>query len=210
VTDRAEPISVLAVDDSAEFLAAVCAWIESQPELKLHGTATNGREALEALHGGQPDLVLMDAMMPELDGFEATRRIKMRPDAPPVVMLSVHNSSAVENEAWAAGADSFVSKAEFTKLLPGVIHSLLAAAPDRHDGRPGGRTRPKSGGTPTTEIDSPSPRNPEGPVEQRTTERPGRLHVFFQALRARFFIVGSARRPGVVFAGSFLTEGGDR
>jgi CheY-like chemotaxis protein len=209
VADPSKEISVLVVDDSEEFLTAVCAWIESDGNLQLIGTARNGAEALDELGRSTPDLVLMDAFMPVLDGFEATRRIKAEADAPLVVMLSVHEGSTVENEAWAAGADGYVSKAEFAKLLPGLISALLAGDTDRSDGRPGGRPRPRVDDTSTPGVDTQPPTNPDGPVEQRTTERPGRLHVLFRGIKARFINVGSARRPGVVLATS-LTEGGER
>ena len=115
---------VLVVDDSEEYLAVVCSWIDSQPGLTLVGTARNGAEALEAVSRLAPDLVIIDSFMPVMDGFAATRAIKTRPCAPTVVMVSIHDGSGIEHEAWAAGADAFVVKANLAVQLPSVLQGL--------------------------------------------------------------------------------------
>ena len=120
---------VLVVDDSEEYLAVVCSWIESQPGLTLVGTARNGAEALEAVFRLAPDLVIIDSFMPVMDGFAATREIKTRPSAPAVVMVSVHDGSGIEHEAWAAGADAFVVKANLAVQLPSVLQGLGRGEP---------------------------------------------------------------------------------
>lgn len=112
---------VLVVDDSEEFREAAAAWISSQTSLELVGTARDGQEALDEVERTRPSLVLMDAFMPGMDGFEATRRIKSRPDAPFVVILSVHDGETMEREAWAAGADAFVAKSDFARAIPDRI-----------------------------------------------------------------------------------------
>ena len=131
-------ISVLVVDDSQDFLAAACAWISAQPNLVLLGTATNGADAVDASTRFRPDLVLIDAFMPVLDGFEATRRMKLSPDAPVVLLLSVHTGSAMEREARAAGADAFVPKSEFASGVTEAVRHLTiqARTPRRADSRP--------------------------------------------------------------------------
>jgi chemotaxis response regulator CheB len=75
---------VLVVDDSREFRKVVCDWIASQPGLELAGEVVDGSDAVAAVERERPDLVLMDAAMSDMTGFEATRRIKSVPDAPPV------------------------------------------------------------------------------------------------------------------------------
>ena len=132
---------VLVVDDSEEFLAVACSWIESQPGLALVGTARNGAEALEAVSRLAPELVIIDSFMPVMDGFAATRAIKTRPGAPAVVMVSVHDGSGIEHEAWAAGADAFVVKANLAVQLPAVLQGLGRDA--ETSGRPA-RPAPRS------------------------------------------------------------------
>jgi DNA-binding NarL/FixJ family response regulator len=124
MADRIPRTGVLVVDDSEDFLTVACSWIESQPSLTLVGTARNGAEAQSAVDRLAPDLVIMDAFMPVVDGFAATRAIKARRAAPWVVMVSVHEGTTMEHEAWAAGADAFVAKANLADRLPDAIRDL--------------------------------------------------------------------------------------
>jgi CheY-like chemotaxis protein len=119
-----DPIAVVIVDDSAEFVRAACAWLESQAATRLAGTASGGREAVLAVERFAPDLVLMDVFMLDMDGFETTRRIKNRPGAPVVILFSVSDGSAMEQEARAAGADGFLPKSEFASRLPALMREL--------------------------------------------------------------------------------------
>jgi len=114
-------IRVLVVDDSSEFVAGVESWISAQPDLELVGTAFDGSEATEAVERLEPDLVLMDAVMPEVNGFQATRWIKEKPGAPRVVILTLHDSATAREQAEAAGADGFVAKHDLWNQLPRVI-----------------------------------------------------------------------------------------
>lgn len=123
-----DPLVVLLVDDSEDFLAAASRWIAGRTTLRLAGTARNGAEALDWLARSEASLVLMDCFMPVLDGFEATRRIKSAEGAPWVVLFSVHEGSAMEQEAWAAGADAFVAKSDFASRLPDLLRGLRASA----------------------------------------------------------------------------------
>lgn len=146
-------LGILIVDDNPQFLAAAVSWIETRPEFRAVGTAQDGEDALRLLATTRVDLVLMDAFMPGLDGFDTTRRIKSVARAPHVVMLSVHHGSEIENEAWAAGADAFLSKSDFTRRLPGLIRSLLE--PERGTDRSGPRRSdaPPRGDSPSSESD---------------------------------------------------------
>ena len=119
------PVRILVVDDSEEFLAAASAWIESDRSLRLVGTACDGEEAIAAAASTSPDLVLMDAFMPRMDGFEATRSLKSRPDAPLVIILSLSDGAEMEREARRAGADGFLAKFHFEARLVGLLHDLL-------------------------------------------------------------------------------------
>ena len=128
---------VLIVDDNEVFLAAARGWLGTQPSLDVVGTASDGEEALAVLEAMHPDLVLIDALMPGIGGFETVRRIKAAAAAPAVVMLSLHEGSAVEHEAWMAGADGFVTKSQLHAQLPVLLRELLASsAPARRGMRP--------------------------------------------------------------------------
>lgn len=129
MNERPRRFRVLIVDDNEVFLAAARGWIGTQPSLDVVGTASDGEEALAFLDALQPDLVLIDALMPGIGGFEAVRRIKLAPGAPSVVMLSLHEGAAVEHEAWMAGADGFVTKSQLHAQLPSLLQELLASSP---------------------------------------------------------------------------------
>ena len=89
--------------------------------------AENGRDGLRLLEQTpEIDVVLMDVAMPGMNGFEATRQIKSRPNPPRIVMLTSHDIAHYRTAAEDAGADNFVNKADFgTELLP-LIDNVLA------------------------------------------------------------------------------------
>jgi DNA-binding NarL/FixJ family response regulator len=80
----------------------------AQPKVEVVGEAANGQEAVHKVEVGQPDVVLMDARMPVMDGLEATRVIKDRWPEVKVVVLTMY--PAYRNEALAAGADAVLVK----------------------------------------------------------------------------------------------------
>lgn len=75
-------------------------------------TATNGREAIERATSLQPDLILMDASMPVLDGWQATRELKANPATShiPVLALTAHAFDDAREQARSSGCDGFVTK----------------------------------------------------------------------------------------------------
>ena len=75
-------------------------------------TATNGREAISRTMALQPDIILMDASMPVLDGWEATRELKANPATKhiPILALTAHAFDDARQQAKAVGCDGFVAK----------------------------------------------------------------------------------------------------
>jgi CheY-like chemotaxis protein len=116
---------VLLVDDNDDFLDGLTEWLAGDPRLELAGKARSGHEALEQVERLKPDLVLMDAAIPDMNGFQVTRKIRSRPDAPLTVLLTFYESTAARLEAWAAGANGFVCKAEIADKLMPVVQELL-------------------------------------------------------------------------------------
>ncbi len=76
MTERSGPVTVLAVDDHPRFLEAARAVVEATPGFAWAGGASSGEEALATVAGGEPDVVLVDVNMPQMDGFELTRRLR--------------------------------------------------------------------------------------------------------------------------------------
>jgi two-component system chemotaxis response regulator CheB len=85
-------IEVLIVDDSTAVRMLLGHILVSDPQIRVIGTAANGREALEFVTRRKPDVVLMDVLMPEMDGFEATRRI-METHPVPIVICSAGSNT---------------------------------------------------------------------------------------------------------------------
>jgi len=117
-------IRVLIVDDSPAFLAATSDFLKTDPRIEVVGFAQSGRDAVQQVAKLQPDLVLMDLVMPGINGLAATRLIKANIPAPRVIILSHHDDPVYRFQAEAVNADGFVTKSEInTGLLP-LIHAM--------------------------------------------------------------------------------------
>ena len=90
-------------------------------------TVRNGREAIDQAIALQPDLILMDASMPILDGWAATRALKANPTTRhiPVVALTAHAFDDARQEAKSAGCDGFITKPCLPDDLVAQIRSAL-------------------------------------------------------------------------------------
>lgn len=122
-------LNVLLVDDNAAFTRAARNFLQGQPNLQVVDTASSGAQAIDKAAALEPDLVLMDLVMPEMDGFMATRRIKQQPRAPKVIILTLHDSPAYRAGASRAGADGLIAKDDLAMELPALVSSLF---PEQH------------------------------------------------------------------------------
>ena len=121
------PIRILLVDDNTEFLESAAHFLAAVPETVVVGWARSGREAIRRLDDLHPDLILMDLVMPGMDGLEATRRIKAQPAPPRVVILTLFDGAEYRTAILEAHADGVLAKSEFgSRLLP-LIHDLFDA-----------------------------------------------------------------------------------
>jgi CheY-like chemotaxis protein len=112
---------VLVVDDDWEIRGLVTFVLRRDPNVALVGEAPDGEEALSLVRQERPDVVVMDIMMPRLDGLEATRRIKQEYPATKVLVLTGLTDDATRREAFEKGADAFLDKREIaTVLLPTI------------------------------------------------------------------------------------------
>jgi two-component system invasion response regulator UvrY len=110
-------VTVLIVDDQAPFRDVARLVVEMTDRFEVVGEAVDGLSGVSAASELQPSLVLMDLNMPDIDGFEATRRIRSAvPDAR-VLMLSTHDPADFRDQALAAGAYDFISKSSFDPVV---------------------------------------------------------------------------------------------
>ncbi|WP_191061015.1 response regulator transcription factor [Geminicoccus harenae] len=93
-------------------------------------TARNGREALDALDREPPDLLLLDVMMPEFDGYAVCERIRQdqRWDRTRIVMLTARGRESERARGLALGADDYVTKPFSTRVLVEQVRTLLGVA----------------------------------------------------------------------------------
>src|SRR5438067_13875377 len=101
---------VLIVDDHELVREGIAAMLEGVDDVQLVGEARTGREALEVARRELPDVILMDVRMPDMDGLEATRRIKEERSRTAVIVLTMHENPAYLREAVRAGAAGYLLK----------------------------------------------------------------------------------------------------
>ncbi|MBI9043497.1 MAG: response regulator transcription factor [Anaerolineaceae bacterium] len=130
-SESSAPIKVLIVDDDIRTRKGLRALLETAyltaidaayTQIELVGEAVNGLEALQIVETTNPDIVLMDVQMPEMDGLQATRRIKAKFPAVKIIILTVHSPS--RSAALEAGADVFLIKGGATRELVDTIFNL--------------------------------------------------------------------------------------
>ena len=108
------PVRVLIVDDQAPFRAAARGVVELLENFEVVGEAETGESSIEAVATLHPDLVLMDVNLPDIDGFEATRRIlEEGGNGFFVIALSTYEKERYEGPALQSGAVAYIPKSEF-------------------------------------------------------------------------------------------------
>jgi CheY-like chemotaxis protein len=128
VTTRPRPLRTLIADDSKAFAPVLEHWISDRPELVWVGTTTSGPAALEAVERLAPDLILLDAVLPGLDGFRVLRELSRLRRPPLAVLMTFDAGPAARRAALDAGASGFLAKDELAegmeKLLPELIRGV--------------------------------------------------------------------------------------
>ena len=105
-------IRILMVDDAVVFRRMVSDVLAEDPAIEVVGTAANGRIAIQKLTQVNPDLVMLDVEMPEMDGLEALNVIRKQHPRLPVIMFSTLTArgASATLEALALGASDYVTK----------------------------------------------------------------------------------------------------
>jgi len=119
-----EPIRVLIADDHTIVRSGVNLLLSSEPDIEVVGEATDGISAVELAQQFKPDVVLMDIGMPELDGIEATRRIRERVPEANVLVLTMHRSDEYLFQMLEAGALGYVLKGAETSELINAVRTV--------------------------------------------------------------------------------------
>lgn len=117
-------LRILVVDDHEVFRRELRALLEAHPGWKVVGEAANGRDAAEMVKQLEPDVVVMDISMPEMNGLEATRSILETAPQTEVLILTMHKSEQMMREAVKAGARGYVLKSDASRDLVRAVEAL--------------------------------------------------------------------------------------
>jgi DNA-binding NarL/FixJ family response regulator len=112
---------VLIVDDDLEVRWLVAFVLRRDPHVTLVGEADDGEAAIELVRQERPDVVVIDVMMPRVDGIEATRRIKREWPGTKVLALTSLTDDETRRAAFVNGADSFLNKRHIASTLVPAI-----------------------------------------------------------------------------------------
>lgn len=118
---RPDPVRVLIVDDQQIFGDALAFFLEQQPQVQVVGVARAGVEAVERAVRDDADVVLMDVSLPDIDGFEATRRLLAIRRAARVVAMSAHHEDELTERIEACGMVGYVSKDRIHETVLAVV-----------------------------------------------------------------------------------------
>lgn len=117
---------VLADDHAA--LVAACRQL-LQPEFEVVASVGRGVDALAAVTEHDPDVLVLDLEMPDLDGIEVLEALQARPVRTRVVVLTLHRDPVLADRVEALGAAAFVTKADMVRDLPRAVRAALAGEP---------------------------------------------------------------------------------
>jgi DNA-binding NarL/FixJ family response regulator len=123
------PLRILIVDDHAVVRRGVRSLLESQQGWEISGEATTGREAVELAKRLQPDVVVMDLSLAELNGLDATRQILKDSPLSEILVLTMHHSEELARDVLQAGARGYVLKSDADQNLIAAVESLRQHKP---------------------------------------------------------------------------------
>ena len=112
-------VRVLLADDNAYFMENMRNMLSRYEWLQIVGSAYNSTECLALVEELQPDVVVLDLEIPEINGFEITKRIKLLPTKPRIIILSFYDEPEYREGGQNLGVYGYVSKADIsTNLIP--------------------------------------------------------------------------------------------
>jgi DNA-binding NarL/FixJ family response regulator len=124
-----DPIRVLLVDDHPLVRAGIRRVLETRPGLTVVGEASNGAEAISLVESLEPDIVVLDLTMPEVDGLDVLNRLRRRSGTLRILVLTMHAQGEYVRRAIDAGADGYV-------LKESAVQELLTAIDMVRNGHP--------------------------------------------------------------------------
>jgi pilus assembly protein CpaE len=155
-------ITVLIVDDIPETRENLRKLLYFEPDMDIVGTAANGREAIDMARRLQPNIVLMDINMPDMDGIAASQEIIRVAPLCQVIMMSVQSEADYLRRSMLAGAMDFLTKPFSSEELSGSIRRVFEMGASRRAAMPPLGADPDLGGWPAWGLASPGRPQPRG------------------------------------------------
>ncbi len=121
-----QKIKVLVVDDNRRIVSILKDAIEKENDLEIVGTAADGEDALLQIRRTKPDVVLLDLIMPKIDGLEVMGRVQHPdfPHQPEIIVVSAVSQESVTEQAFALGAAYYILKPFDTRVVMSRIKSV--------------------------------------------------------------------------------------
>lgn len=119
-------VRLLIADDQPSVRQGLGMFLELEPDIEVVGEAADGREALDLASSLRPDLVLMDARMPTMDGFAATAALRRESPDCTVVVLSLYDDPETRARARSSGASAFIPKHRVKDALLATVRRLAS------------------------------------------------------------------------------------
>jgi DNA-binding NarL/FixJ family response regulator len=116
---------ILIADDVAAIRKQLSSILTAQLGLEVCGEAANGKEAVQKARDLNPDLIILDITMPLMNGLEAARTIRGFAPEVPILILTVHKSRQLIEEAQKMGVRGYVTKGDAGQTLPLAVAALL-------------------------------------------------------------------------------------
>ena len=116
---------VLVADDQEGVRKRVIATLQSREGLEVCAEAVNGLDAVQKAKELKPDVIVLDITMPEMNGLEAAREIRSFAPDTPIVILSVHKSKQLIEEARKVGVRGYVTKGEAVQKLILAVDAVI-------------------------------------------------------------------------------------
>ncbi len=127
VEDQPASLRIVVADDDWRAREALVALLQTWPGFDVVGRADDGAQAVELVAELEPDVVVLDAIMPRMDGLEAARRI--RRDRPSVGLILLTLYGALETEAVEAGFDAFLLKSDAIDVIAMAVQQAAGRRP---------------------------------------------------------------------------------
>lgn len=118
-------ISIVLADDHQILRQGLCKLLEEDPEFRVVGEAGDGLEAVELVERLKPDLLVVDLVMPGLNGLDVIRSVRQRSERTRIIVLSMHANEAHVVEALRSGASGYLLKESSSSELIGAVHAIM-------------------------------------------------------------------------------------